>query len=50
MGKKERIELIKKIEDATNSKILVYVTGDRRGLETRISSDVIPFIYKHLEK
>ena len=28
----------------------MYVTGDRQGLETRISSDVIPFIYKHLEK
>ena len=50
MGKKERIELIKKIEDITNSKVLVYVTGDRQGLETRISSDVIPFIHKHLEK
>ena len=39
MGKKERIELIKKIEEVTDSKVLVYVTGDRQGLETRISSD-----------
>ena len=27
MGKKERIELIKKIEEVTDSKVLVYVTG-----------------------
>ena len=50
MPKQERLDLIKKIEEKTNSKILVYFTGDRKGLETRISSDVIPFIYKHLEK
>lgn len=50
MRRQERLELIKKIEEQTNSKILVYVTGDRMGLETRISSDVITFIYKHLDQ
>ncbi|MDE0090217.1 MAG: hypothetical protein OXP12_02535, partial [Thaumarchaeota archaeon] len=50
MGRQERIDLIRKIERQTNSKILVYITGDRHGLETKISHDVFPFIYKHLEK
>ena len=50
MTRVQRLELIKKIEEQTDSKVLVYFTGDRKGLETRISSDVIPFIYKHLEK
>ena len=50
MGRQNRLDLIKKIEKQTNSKILVYMTGDRKGLEAKISSDVIPFIYKHLDK
>ena len=50
MTRQDRINLIKKIEVATDSKVLVFITGDRQGLETRISHDVIPFIYKHLEK
>lgn len=50
MGRQERIDLIRKIERQTDSKVLVYITGDRKGLETRISHDVFPFIYKHLEK
>ena len=48
--RQQRIDLIRKIEKQTNSKILVYITGDRGGLESQISSDVIPFIYRHLEK
>lgn len=50
MGRQERVDLIQKIERQTNSKVLVYITGDRKGLETQISHDVFPFIYKHLEK
>lgn len=50
MGRQERVDLIRKIDRQTNSKVLVYITGDRKGLETRISHDVFPFIYKHLEK
>ena len=50
MGRQERVDLIRKIERQTDSKVLVYITGDRQGLETKISHDVFPFIYKHLEK
>ena len=50
LSKEERIKLIKQIEEKTNSKVLVYFTGDRQGLETRISHDVIPIISKHISK
>ena len=49
MARQERLELIKKLESARKSKVIVYITGDRRGLETRIATDVFPFILEHLE-
>ena len=48
MGKEERRVLIREIESQTNSRLICYVTGDRRGLETRIAGDTIPLIYDHL--
>lgn len=50
MGRSERMGLIRKLEELTNSKVLVYITGDRRGLETKISSDIFPFVFKHLKR
>jgi len=32
------------------SKVLCYVAGDRRGLETKIANDVFPIFHKHLMK
>lgn len=48
MSRDQRINLIKDIEAARQSKVLCYLTGDRRGLETRIGSDVFSFLYEHL--
>jgi hypothetical protein len=48
MGKEERRALIREIEGLTNSRLICYITGDRRGLETRIAGDTIPLIYDHL--
>lgn len=50
MGRTERQELIKAIEKERGSRLLVYLTGDRRGLETRIAMDVFPFIFTHLSR
>lgn len=50
MGRRERQELIKAIEEERGSKLLVYITGDRRGLETRIAMDAFPFIFTHLSR
>lgn len=48
MERGERKELIKKIEEKRNSRLLVYITGDRRGLETRIGMDIFPMFHEHL--
>lgn len=45
----DRIELYRKLEDKRNSKILVYVTGDKQGFETQIGADVIDFFIDHLD-
>ena len=50
MNRAERMKLISDIEKERGSKLLIYITGDRGGLETRISTDVFPFIFKHLSK
>lgn len=48
MNRTERKTLIESIERNRESKVLVYITGDRRGLETKISGDIFPMIHKHL--
>ncbi|MDR0287655.1 MAG: serine protease [Clostridiales bacterium] len=46
----ERLELYKQLQEKQKSQILVYITGDRRGLETRIGSDVYDFLVNQLDK
>ncbi len=46
-----KIDLIKKIEEKRNSKIITYVTSDRPGpLNARIAGDIIPIISQQLRK
>jgi hypothetical protein len=47
MSRQERLNLLKELEEKRKSKIIVYITGDRRGLETKIGDDVIP-IFQNL--
>ena len=47
--KQELIDIYKRIEKLQNSKVLAYVTGDRKNMETQISSDVVDIFGKHLE-
>lgn len=46
---KHRIGLYKQLESKRNSKLLVYVTGDRQGLETQIHAEVLDFFVEHLD-
>jgi len=46
---KDRIENYKKIENLRNSKLLVYITGDRPGFETQIHSEVLDYFINHLD-
>jgi len=50
MDRAERHTLIREIEEMRNSKLLVYITGDRRGMETRIAADAVPFLFRHLSR
>lgn len=46
----DRKELYKAIENERNSKLIVYVTGTRPGLETQIANDVLPMFVEHLDR
>ncbi|MEM0134817.1 MAG: hypothetical protein QXU18_06255 [Thermoplasmatales archaeon] len=48
MERTKRMELITKIEKEQESRLLVYITGDRRGLETGIGMDVFSIFHEHL--
>jgi sulfur relay (sulfurtransferase) DsrC/TusE family protein len=48
MSKAERQSLIAALEKERDSKIIVYITGDRPGLETKIANDIFPIFNKHL--
>lgn len=48
MTRTERMSLIGQIEKMTNSRTLVFMLGDRRGMETKIAMDVLPFCQEHL--
>jgi hypothetical protein len=42
--------LIQKIQEKRNSKVITYVTGDRQPFVTKVADDIIPIFAKHLEK
>jgi hypothetical protein len=44
-----RLQLYAKLEQLRGSKLLVYVTGNRRGMETQIAADTPPLITEHLD-
>lgn len=50
MTRANRMKLIGAIEKETESRVIVLVLGDRRGLETKIASDVLPFCLEHLTR
>ena len=46
---KELLNIYKKFEKLTESKVIAYVTGDRQGMETKIGYDVVGIFGDHLE-
>lgn len=46
----DRIDLYKEIEKQRDSKLIVYVTSTRSGLETQIANDILPKFTEHLDK
>jgi ClpP class serine protease len=45
-----RKELLQKLEKEQNSKIIIYITGDRPGLESQIHPEVLDLLVQHLDK
>ncbi len=48
MSRDTTITLINQIQELRGSNVLVYFTGDRQPIGTRISEDAVPVLYKHL--
>lgn len=47
---RDRIDLYRQIETERQSKLLVYITGDKPGMETQISEEVHDHFVNHLDK
>jgi hypothetical protein len=47
---KDRLELYRQIEKERDSKLLVYITGDKPGMETQISPEVHDMFLNHLDR
>ena len=45
----ERIKKYKELEKTRNSKVIVYITGDRPGMETQIHPEVLEYFVDHLD-
>ncbi len=45
----QRKDAYAELEEQRQSKVLVYVTGDRPGMETKISPEVLDFFVRHLD-
>lgn len=46
---RDRLVLYQELEEARGSRVLVYITGDRQGMETQIHSEIVNFIVDHLD-
>lgn len=46
---KTRLDILKCIEEMRKSTVILYVTGDRQGLDTQIGQDVIDLFVDHLD-
>ncbi|GAB3909254.1 hypothetical protein GCM10028803_46520 [Larkinella knui] len=44
-----RLNSYQKLEELRQSKLIVYVTGDRPGLETQISPEILEYFVRHLD-
>ena len=45
----DRLNLYKELEEIRKSKVIIFITGDRPGLETQIHQEVLDFFINHLD-
>jgi len=48
LSTEQRRQLITSLEKQLNSRVLIIITGDRQGMETRIAPDLLPLVSQHL--
>ncbi|MDR1341374.1 MAG: hypothetical protein LBK58_15175 [Prevotellaceae bacterium] len=46
----DRLDLYRRLEEQRNSKLLVYITSTRSGLETQIANDALAIFSRHLDE
>ena len=46
----DRVKVIKEIEKKRGSRVITYITSDRRNLTTQLAQDSVRLIYRHLMK
>lgn len=46
----DRLDSYRRLEESRGARLLVYVTGDRQGLETRIHPEVLNYFTDHLDQ
>lgn len=49
-NKNPRNQLVSSIEEATSSRLICYILGDRGPFSTKIAEDSVKIFYKHLQK
>ena len=50
MNRSDRVKLIEAIQEKRDSKLIVYIAGDRKRMETKIATDVFPMFHRHLTR
>ncbi|MDN3512249.1 MAG: hypothetical protein NG784_13235 [Candidatus Jettenia sp.] len=48
MSRDKRKDLIRRIEEKRNSRLIVFLTSDRPNLGFSISTDIVPILHKHI--
>jgi len=48
MTRSRRIELLSKLEEAQDLRVISIFLGDRNGVVTKLASDIIPIVFQHL--
>jgi len=48
MDRESRMKQIEKIQEKRDSKLIVYIAGDRKNMETKIATDIFPMFHSHL--
>lgn len=49
-NREKRLQIIRRIELSRNSRVIAYITADRRNLGAQLAEDVVPLFFEHLQR